>query len=456
MDTADPTLRLERFCTGVVTDIARNTEAARKMWMDICSSRKVCAEAWVLFAEFEQVHGSAEDARNVYRRASQRRLDNLERVFSAWIAFEHLYGNVETMWSAEEVINTQRHVEWRRIEKAAAASTADGAFQNDTSGEVAEPAAAGADNADAAEGRIDRTETTNRVRAAKRRRAEDDDGLSEAGDRPGQENKVVFISGLPLSCTEADINAFIGGPATVGQIEMLANRDGQFRGQAKAALGSTDAVIAALDRSGQKMGDSFVSVHIFKQHGQLQKARGESTVKVSGFSAETGNKKLEEIAKGSGAAVVRVRRNQGGDVAFVTVRTRRDAHKAAGVLNGSVVDGKALSAQVERDDAGGRLSSDKQHSDKNTTKATAGLAKAAAAETAVPKTSMKAGSDAAPMLIPRKTASKKQQPSRRLNLARKAADDSARAKDGESEAGSKKTERTNDDFRRLFAGKGAE
>ncbi|KAJ2787336.1 Splicing factor [Coemansia interrupta] len=383
LDTADPMLRLERYCTGIVADMARSTEAARKMWMDICSSRKVCAEAWVLFAEFEQTHGSVEGARNIYRRASQRRLDNLERVFSAWTAFEHLYGDTQTMWTA------------------------------------------------------------------KRRRVDDGDSHIEVSDRPGLENKVVFISGLPLSCTEADIRAFIGDPDTVRQIEMLANKEGQFRGQAKATLASTDAVIAALDRSGQKLSDSFVSVHIFKQHGHSQKPRSESTVKVSGFSAETGNKKLEEIAKGSGVAVVRVRRNQSGDVAFVAVRTQRDAHRAASALDGSVVDGKTLSAQVDRDGTGGRASGGRQRTSESVAKDAEGTA-----ESAVQKMSTKADSGATPMLVPRRAASKKQQPSKRLNLARKSADGPAGSKNGGPETRSKQAERTNDDFRRLFMKEG--
>ncbi|KAJ2393791.1 Splicing factor [Coemansia sp. RSA 2603] len=462
LETADPMLHLERYSTSIVVGIIRNVEAARKMWLDICSSRKVCAEAWVLFAQFEETHGSVDDARSVYRRASQRRLDNIERVFSTWVAFEHIHGNMETMWSAEEVINTQRRVEWRRVEKMTGGTTVDVVVQSDAVGQVTEPAASRADNMDGSEGKVDKSDTLGYVKSAKRRRLGDDDGdgddniNSEGGARSGLDKKVIFISGLPLSCTEADIKTFLGSPETVRQIEMLTNKDGQFRGQAKATLGSMEAVIAALDKSGQKINDSFVSVHVFKQHGHSQKAKGEATVKVSGFSAETGNKKLEEIAKKSGAAVVRVRRNQSGDVAFVSVRTQRDAYKAADVMNGSVVDGKTLSARVDRDDVGSRVPSGKRQTGEKAAKEAAGLTKVEAAETAAQKPSVGTSGGGSAMLVPRKAASKKQQPSKRLHLGQKTAGDSGGGKDGGSETARKQTDRTNDDFRRLFMGEGAE
>ncbi|KAJ2885001.1 Splicing factor, partial [Coemansia asiatica] len=124
METADPHLALERCCTTVVARIAKDTPCAREMWTSICKSRKICAEAWVLSAEFEREYGSMENARNVYRHAAQRKLDNPDRIFDAWIVFENSFGDILTLRAAERFINAQRYLQWRRLEKESNANFA--------------------------------------------------------------------------------------------------------------------------------------------------------------------------------------------------------------------------------------------------------------------------------------------------------------------------------------------
>ncbi|KAJ2794260.1 Splicing factor, partial [Coemansia guatemalensis] len=108
IDTADPYLLLECCCASALIDSLNNVESARRMWMRVCKSRKTCANAWVSFAEFERIHGTASSARSVYRQAAQRRLDAPELVFSAWLRFEHAGGDLSKVYAAERAINLQR------------------------------------------------------------------------------------------------------------------------------------------------------------------------------------------------------------------------------------------------------------------------------------------------------------------------------------------------------------
>ncbi|KAJ2790574.1 hypothetical protein H4R20_006992, partial [Coemansia guatemalensis] len=167
-----------------------------------------------------------------------------------------------------------------------------------------------------------------------------------------RDNRAVFVKGIPLRYGTEDITSLFGGSSSVESILLLTDRQGAFHGQAKVVLSSVDALITALDKNGTKIGDGFISVHIFKAHHHPPKPSvAEVSVEVCGFSPETGNKQLGNIAKDAGP-MIRVRRNQAGDTAFVTMGSQVAASKAVNLLNGYVVDGCTLSAKLAAD-AGG-------------------------------------------------------------------------------------------------------
>ncbi|KAJ2707336.1 Splicing factor [Coemansia sp. IMI 203386] len=438
IDTADPKLRLERCCTTTAARVSKDTASAREMWTSICKSRRVCAEAWVLSAEFEREYDSVENARNVYRHAAQRKLDNSEHVFDAWITFEHSFGDISTLRAAEGFINGQRHLLWRRMERDSCAAI----------GGTLQQAAAIADESEEPE--------SSSIRQSKRKRIDASANEDIAKLQPEADSaKCVFVSGLPLTFKKADIDAFFDNIKSTKDIEMLNNKQGEFRGQAKVTVATGEEMIAALDKNGHKVDGSFISVHVFKHRSKedtqgrssfpnrARKAVKETMVRVTGFSSETGNKQLEAIAKESGGTVVRVRRNQQGDVAFVTMKSLHDAQNAASALNGRVVQDATLVAAVDRDGAAAPtkelVPQDQKSSIKN----------------ALPKTK---ASNSMVGLVPRK-ASSSRRPAKRMNIAKPAhaaASASGLASGSTQEKTSTDTPsaRTNADFRDLFIGQG--
>ncbi|PIA19455.1 hypothetical protein COEREDRAFT_5295 [Coemansia reversa NRRL 1564] len=370
LDTADPYLLLECCCASALIDCLNDVEGARRIWLRVCKSRKVCANAWLKFAEFERIHGTASSARSVYRQAAQRRLDAPELVFSAWLQFENSGGCLSTIYAAERTINLQRRLSQRRIERAICESRAEAP-------EIQKESL-----------RLDEEIHAESTGIAKRRRSGSQYGVhstgavmeaSASGEMASKlpynqskektmpsysaahytgpsaytkDTRTVFVKGIPLQYDIGNIAALFGGPGCVESTTLLTDRQGDFRGQAKVVLSSTDALIAALDKNGSKIGNNFITIHIFKPHHHTPKpSAAEVTVEVRGFSPETGNKQLGSIVRDVGP-MIRVRRNQAGDTAFVVMGSHAAASKAADLFNGHVVDGCILSAKLAEDAAG--------------------------------------------------------------------------------------------------------
>ncbi|KAJ2864910.1 Splicing factor [Coemansia aciculifera] len=339
ISTADSTLKLERCCTAVVADVLLDATAARKMWTRICKARRVCTEAWVLSAEFEQAHGSEANARSVYRHASQRRLDNPERLFDVWTTFEHNCGSLSDIYSAGHTINLQRRLIQRRAEREAHA-----ALSSVVSDSVeAEPGnkrqrVSGQGHASEPEMRnvpITDPKSMNKAIASDKRVA--------------QGGNVVFASNLPPSFGPQDVENLLGGRSSVSKVTMLETKhDATPRGQARVELSTIDALIAALDKNGLKINGHFVSIHTFKPSRQSRDASKTATIEVRGFSPETGNKKIEQVARQVGVPV-RVHRSRLGDVVYVVMKLQ-DAQQAADALNGCSVDDRKLEACIAEAD----------------------------------------------------------------------------------------------------------
>ncbi|KAJ1893316.1 Splicing factor [Kickxella alabastrina] len=446
-ETADPLLHLERCCTSAAVHVLADAEAARRMWTSICKSRKVCAEAWVLSADFERTNGTEDSTRSVFRHASQRRLDNPERLFDAWLAFEHSFGTLESLRCAEIFIQTQRHLIWRRLEREAQTQGQAQAQAQVPEHPQSVPAATAASSAVEDAAQPGRAEHDQSNKKAKRKRDDDiSSPLSLApskGDGDGgnqRSTNSVFVSGLPLAFTTENVEALLGGSGSVSRVTMLTNKEGGFRGQARADLLSNEAMIVALDKNGVKVDGQFVSVHVFKQHSQhlhphphptrSRAVASEVAVKVTGFSPETGNKQLEGIAKQVGS-VVRVRRNQQGDAAFVTMRSMDDAKRALGALDGCSVDGRVLSANI-----------DEPGSSNVTGDGVKGQG-ADSGNSAATKT------DAPLSLVPRRAAGSRQ-PAKRLALAKKGLPKPDETADRSPAPAASEGARSNADFRNLF------
>ncbi|KAJ2662469.1 Splicing factor [Coemansia sp. RSA 1200] len=423
ISTADPDLHLERCCSSIITTFLENNTAARELWIRICKARGSCSEAWVLSAEFERTHGTILNARNVYRHAAQRKLDYPERLYSAWLVFEHVFGDQLTALGAERFINIQRHFTQRRAERSIITDndkysgaplgddgkmTASGASLKRTrSGTIQYPSAY---TANAASGNIGLAVSHGGNETA----------LSTT-DISATSHTTVFISNLPVSYRETHVTELLGGIECVDKVELLSNKDGSFRGQAKACLRSTGALISALDKNGFRLENQHISIHIFKKHHQS--ARHEISVEVKGFSQETGNKKIEEIAKKAGG-FIRIRRNKQGTIAYVVMKSMDAAVRAASALNGCEIDEHTLEAGISSADP--TVEGVQEH---------CGIVPEA------PSTS----------LIPRKVATPLRRPAKKLKIEKQdAADRSGLTMERGDVSNKSSSKKSNDQFRQMY------
>lgn len=387
---ADPSLTIERYCTGLACGILGNVEEARKMWTRVCKARKVCTEAWIFSAEFELSHGSRTNARSVYRHAAQRKLDDPERLYAAWLNFELLQGDLTTLNTAERFISNQRNISTRRMEHYMS-------NQSTTNGQ---------------DPRQDLEITAPVQKGVKRQRTSESDSC----DKIEKEKYSIFVSNLPAAYNHDDIVDLFGGDKGVCGVTVLKSQESEsFKGKGQRArvdLVSTEAVIAALDKNGFKVSDMYLSVHIFKQRttdgtkGKIKMA----TIEVRGFSPETGNKKIKGIVNAATNSTAHIHRSRQGDVAFVQVKDQV-ATAAVQALEGCTVDGGTLQAKV---------------------------VESAHNVPAVDSSKM----------TPRKVAGRKK-PTKKVNVPKKL---EARTASSPTNPGESSAARSNDDFRQMYLG----
>ncbi|KAJ2471081.1 Splicing factor [Coemansia sp. RSA 2322] len=416
--TADPTLSLERLCTSVTAEYLLDADTARKMWTRICKARRDCTEAWILSTEFERVHGSEVGARSVFRHASQRRLDNPERLFDAWIAFERACGSLPDYYSAEQAIALRRHLIRRRTKREVHANLSCTLVTNSS---------------------------VESMPAQKRQRVSDQEqqlsmevptastvGCNYTNNPPAGapvQSNVVFVNNLPPSFSSHDVEKLLGGRTNVSKVTMLETKQGATRGQARADLSSVGALIAALDKNGLRVDGHFVSIHVFNPSRHSRVSEKPTTVEVRGVSPDTSNRQIEqEVVSGKASAPIRVHRSRQGDVVFVVMK-KSDAQQAVDILHGCSIDGRVLSARIAEANA------DTFNADVSAPKPTRASAMVEPAPT------LRAAASA---MVPRKAAAKR--PSKKVALSATKPTAIPLNTDSTNVAGTK----SNSDFRQLF------
>ncbi|RUS17063.1 hypothetical protein BC937DRAFT_90468 [Endogone sp. FLAS-F59071] len=111
----DPYYRLERYHAEIEATKLDNVKEARKVWESIIKRHGTEAEAWLRYIEFERRHGDLAGCETLLKRAVQRKLDWLERLLDAWVAFEHEEGSLEsTHYALTRVRRRAREVEIQR------------------------------------------------------------------------------------------------------------------------------------------------------------------------------------------------------------------------------------------------------------------------------------------------------------------------------------------------------
>ncbi|KAL2918609.1 Splicing factor [Polyrhizophydium stewartii] len=107
---ADTQLRVHAF---------GDPDAARSVYHAIVKDKPDSAEIWLEFVQFERMHGQPVKVRSLLRQAAAHVTDVPERVFSEWIDFERTFGEIDTLFEAEDKITIAR----QRVAKASVAST---------------------------------------------------------------------------------------------------------------------------------------------------------------------------------------------------------------------------------------------------------------------------------------------------------------------------------------------
>ncbi|KAL1921342.1 uncharacterized protein VTP21DRAFT_11058 [Calcarisporiella thermophila] len=354
----DPYFRVEKYQAFIEGTLLKDVGEARRIWNEIISRHASSSEAWISFAQFEKEHGDIAKARSIYKQARTRvNLDWPERVFDAWLTFEHEYGSLESFMHARSSIKKQMRIISSKREKALQEEANQQAIvreQDDIK-------------------RQKRIEKDKAFKAKKRdlekrakRKAEDIDNDDISNDnredikRPkvsasdevkdktlfDRENRTIFVNNLEKNVTTTQLKEFFSECGNIQKINIVRDFDGNCKGYAYILFTNQEEANNALNKDGQQMGAQKVGVHAAEERDE----RDPKTIYVCNFSSAITEKDLRDMFSMFGDIVeVRMPAPKPGKLRRFAYIEFRDAKMATDslVLNGQEIESdRALSVAI--------------------------------------------------------------------------------------------------------------
>ncbi|KAF9257513.1 hypothetical protein L218DRAFT_910382 [Marasmius fiardii PR-910] len=118
----DSRLRLEKYLSEIYR-ILETTENAVEVWQKATKFSKSSYFAWTSYIDVLIKADLHDEARQIFSDISMKNLDWPEAIWEAWLAFEHLHGNVEQIHACmDKIEKAQYQVNIRRVKEAEKAS----------------------------------------------------------------------------------------------------------------------------------------------------------------------------------------------------------------------------------------------------------------------------------------------------------------------------------------------
>ncbi|GES81199.1 pre-mRNA splicing factor [Rhizophagus clarus] len=260
----DPYYRLEKYLIEIET-LIKNLPKVRQIWNELSKNRLKESEFWIRYADWEKSVGNFDDARKIYKRASQQNTDWPERIFDAWEQFEHQYGTVDNFELAIIFIKKQMTIVAQRRERAALKEAQNAQSEGILSqvvptmqiaeGNEATDSISSEQYSDTRKRKPEGEQQLEELPAAKRSKA-------QRFEKPKRDREfaTIIVSNLPIDAKEGELKNIFHECGKIKEIRFLADTINAQK-TAYIEFNEKESVPAALTKDKKRIGDREISVY---------------------------------------------------------------------------------------------------------------------------------------------------------------------------------------------------
>ncbi|KAH7914268.1 hypothetical protein BJ138DRAFT_1177428 [Hygrophoropsis aurantiaca] len=271
--TGDPQFRLEKFLAELYLSLASLPESAIAVWQSTAKHNKTSYVAWTAYTDVLIKTESYDLARTTFQDIAMKNIDWPEAIWEAWIAFEHLYGSVESIEAALDKVERARYqVNARRAREAEkAVYEANQVLMEHQAASVPVVDVINADAPATHDVPMDVDASVHSDNRAKRKAEEPvpEEGSKKPRLEPPQapppqlkrdrENCTVFVADLPGSVSENELKELFKDCGEVREVKVTQMPEGAV---ATVEFNGRDSIPAALTKDKKRISSQEVAVHL--------------------------------------------------------------------------------------------------------------------------------------------------------------------------------------------------
>ncbi|EGN98450.1 hypothetical protein SERLA73DRAFT_169409 [Serpula lacrymans var. lacrymans S7.3] len=264
--TGDPGFRLEKFLAELYLNLADVPENAITVWQNTAKHYKSNYSAWIAYTDVLIKTDRYDLARATFQDICMKNIDWPEAIWEAWLAFEHLYGSVESIEACmDRVERAQYQVNMRRSKEAERAAYQ--AAQVSMEQQAATVPVIATRNIDTTESFMDVDVPA--AESGVKRKAEDDSPsetskkakleTSLPPQKRDRENCTVFVAELPAGATEGELKSLFKDCGEVREVKITQLPESLV---ATVEFAERDSVPGALTKDKKRIQGEEIAVHL--------------------------------------------------------------------------------------------------------------------------------------------------------------------------------------------------
>ncbi|ORY01547.1 hypothetical protein K493DRAFT_405534 [Basidiobolus meristosporus CBS 931.73] len=344
----DPYCRVEYNWINTETRIVEDIVKARKLWDSLIKRKGGESDVWLRYIEFEKQHNTVSKVQSIFKQACQKQMDWPERIFEAWLSFEHEAGSIESLELAYSRIMQQRKILQQREEQTRLIEA--DALQRES------------------EKREKRLEKDREFRAKRRQKEKEKKAEKRklegpmAEDKPDEHDEnsaskkqklsktrkddfTLFVSNLNPDTDEVELAEFFKDCGSVVDVRIVKDKEGASKGYAYVEFASEEQAQTAQSKDGHTLNGRDISTHV-----SPEKTSDPKTIFVCNFSRTIEENWIRELFKSFGEIEeIRMPLTKEGRsrcFAYVQFKHSQSAESAVSLNGQEFEPGKPLSVAI--------------------------------------------------------------------------------------------------------------
>ncbi|KAK9767498.1 Splicing factor, variant 2 [Basidiobolus ranarum] len=295
----DPYCRVEYNWINTETKVVKDIAKARKLWDSLIKRRGGESEIWLRYIEFEKHHDTVSKVQSIFKQAHLKQMDWPERIFEAWLAYEHEMGSVENFELAYTRISQQRKILQLKQEQA---------IQYEAEATIRESNKREKRLEKDREFRAKRRQKEKEKKSEKRKseavkeiQSHEDNAVDDSENPALKKQKLsktrkddftVFISNLNPETDEVEIAEFFKDCGTVVDVRIVKDKDSISKGYAYIEFADEEQAQKAQAKDGQVLNGKEISAHV-----NPEKTADPKTIFVCNFSRNIEESAIQDLFK---------------------------------------------------------------------------------------------------------------------------------------------------------------